>query len=118
MAGASRRREKYGNKVLRVYQQKELRVYPLNPQPGPVEGLASYAALADLPEKVHGLSVITPPSITEKLVEDAARLGVPHVWMQPGAESAVALRRGQELGLEIIAGGPCILVALGFREDG
>ena len=39
-----------------------------------------------------------------------------YLWLQPGAESPDALRRGAELGLEIIAGGPCLLVVLGFRE--
>ena len=34
--------------------------------------------------------IITPPEVTERLVEEAARAGVQHVWMQPGAESAAA----------------------------
>jgi len=36
--------------------------------------------------------------------------------MQPGAESPEALRRAQELGMEVIAGGPCILVVAGYHE--
>jgi hypothetical protein len=35
--------------------------------------------------------------------------------MQPGAESERALRRGEELGLLVIAGGPCVLVELARR---
>ena len=42
--------------------------------------------------------------------------GAVFVWMQPGAESANAVARAEELGLHPIAGGPCLLVALGFRE--
>ena len=116
VAGASRQREKYGNKVLRVYMQQGLTVYPLNPSPGPVEGLESYAAPAALPAGVHGLSVVTPPAVSELVVEEAAASGIGHIWMQPGAESPEAVRRGEELGLNVIAGGPCILVVLGYSE--
>jgi hypothetical protein len=35
--------------------------------------------------------------------------------MQPGAASAAAVRRAEEAGANVIAGGPCLLVALGFR---
>jgi len=36
--------------------------------------------------------------------------------MQPGAESRRAIERAEELGLTVIAGGPCLLVSLGYRE--
>ena len=117
VAGASADREKYGNKVLRVYLQDERGpLYAINPKGGEIEGVQAYPDLASLPEPPRSLSIITPPEITEQLVEDAARAGVEHVWMQPGAESARAIERAEELGLSVVAGGPCILVRLGYRE--
>lgn len=116
VVGASADRSKYGNKVLRVYQQRGLTVYPVNPKEREIEGLRCYPDLASLPEPVHGVSIITPPAVTEKVVQQAAAAGIGHVWMQPGAESAEALRRADELGLETIAGGPCLLVVLRYRE--
>ena len=50
------------------------------------------------------------------MVEGAAAAGVKRIWMQPGAESDAAVARAEELGLAVIAGGPCLLVALGFRD--
>ena len=114
VAGASTDRAKYGNKVLRCYQQAGRVVFPLNPREEEVEGERAYASLDDLPEVPHGLSIVTPPPISLALLEDAARLGIEHVWLQPGAEDAAVLERGRELGLELIAGGPCLLVELGF----
>jgi len=102
--------------VLRCYVQKGRRAIPVNPNAKVVEGLAAVPDLASLPEPVHGASIITPPEITERVVEDAARAGVKRLWMQPGAESARAIERAEELGLSVIAGGPCVLVVLGFRE--
>jgi predicted CoA-binding protein len=49
-------------------------------------------------------------------VEQAATLGIGHVWMQPGAESAAAVERATALGLNVIAGGACILVVQGYHE--
>ena len=53
---------------------------------------------------------------TKNIGDIAASVGVRHLWMQPGAESPAALRRCAELGIDLIAGGPCLLVVLGFQE--
>ena len=116
VVGASRDREKYGNKVLRSYLQAGRRVYPVNPNADEIEGQAAWPDLASLPERVHGVSIITPPAVTAGIVEEAARAGVKHLWMQPGAESPGAIRRAQELGLNLIHSGPCVLVLQGFRD--
>jgi len=116
VAGASRDRTKYGNKVLRCYQQAGRDVIAVHPRETEIEGALCVRDLASLPRPVHGLSIITPPPVTERLVEEAARAGITRLWMQPGAESERALARAAELGLTVIAGGPCLLVVLGFRE--
>jgi predicted CoA-binding protein len=90
-------------------------VYPVNPTADEVEGVRAYPDLESLPEPVHGISIVTPPSVTESVVEQAARLGIRNVWMQPGAESDAAVARAEELGLNVISGGPCALVVMGYR---
>ena len=116
VAGASRDRSKYGNRALRCYQQNDRRVYPVHPREDEIEGVACLRDYESFPEPVHGLSIITPPEVTEGIVELAAAAGIERVWMQPGAESPTAVARAEELGMTVIAGGPCVLVALGFRE--
>jgi len=116
VVGASRDRGKYGNKVLRVYMQNGRPVFPVNPKEQEIEGLACSADLASLPQKVHGISVITPPAVTEKVVEQAAAAGIRHIWMQPGAESAAAIDRCRELDINCIGGDACLLVVLGYHE--
>ena len=117
VVGASRDRSKYGNKVLRVYLQKEMPVYPVNPNAETVEGHTAYPDLASLPEPVHGISVITPPEVTESVITQAADMGIHNIWLQPGAESETALELARQHGLNVIAGGPCALVVLGYRES-
>lgn len=116
VAGASKDRAKYGNKVLRCYQQHNMKVYPLNPAGGEIEGLKSYPDLAALPEKVDGVSIVTPGPITEKVVDQAIALGIKHLWIQPGAETAQAVKKAHDAGINIIAGGPCLLVRLGYQD--
>ena len=116
VVGASVDRSKYGNKVLRCYQQHGRTVHPIHPRADTVEGLKAYHSLAALPTPVPAISVITPPAITEQVVRDAAAAGVRHVWMQPGAESDAAIKAAEELGLSVIAGGPCLLVVMGYRD--
>jgi predicted CoA-binding protein len=117
VAGASGNRAKYGNKCLRCYQQHGRDVVAIHPKETEVEGAPAYPRLADVPETPQALSIVTPHPVTERLVEEAAAIGVQHVWMQPGAESEPAVRRAEELGLNVISGGPCLLVALGFRDE-
>ncbi len=117
VVGASNERSKFGNKVLRCYRQNEKApVFPIHPRASEIEGLTAYPSLGAAPEPVRAVSIITPPAITLQVVEEAAQLGIEHLWMQPGAESRAVLARAAELGLEPIAGGPCLLVVLGYRE--
>jgi uncharacterized protein len=118
VAGASPDRAKYGNKVLRCYLQNGREVVPVHPKEAAVEGRRAYTSLGAIPGGVDAVSVITPPAVTEKVVEEAGRLGIRHVWMQPGAESDAAVARARALGIDVISGGPCVLVVLGFREEG
>ena len=116
VVGASTDRTKYGNKVLRCYLQHGREVVPVNPKDATVEGLAAVKSLGDIHPRPDAISIITPPKVTEAVVEEAGRLGIHHVWMQPGAESDAAIARAKALGMNVIAGGPCLLVVLGFRD--
>jgi predicted CoA-binding protein len=116
VVGASTHREKYGNKVLRCYQQNGRRAIPVNPHEQVVEGAACVASVLDLPNDVKSISVITPPPVTERVVLEAIRKGIEHVWMQPGAESERAVAACEAAGLNVIADGSCVLVVLGYRE--
>ena len=116
VVGASQDRAKYGNKVLRCFQQASRAVFAINPRDEMIEGAPTVATLTRVPEPVHGVSVITPPHITELVIAEAIELSIQHIWLQPGAESDAAIRMAEEAGMSVIAGGPCILVVLGFRN--
>jgi predicted CoA-binding protein len=60
VVGASSKLHKYGNKVLRCYQQNQRTVVPVNPVEKQIEGLACVASVNDLPDHVGSISIITP----------------------------------------------------------
>ncbi len=116
VAGASKNRSKFGNKCLRAYLQGGRDVVAVHPRESEIEGVTAYASVEAIPDTPEALTIVTPPRVTEQIVEAAAAGGVRHVWMQPGAQSPAAVARAEELGLSVIHGGPCLLVALRFSE--
>jgi uncharacterized protein len=114
--GASANRDKYGNKVLRVYLQHGMKAIPVNPREREIEGITSVASVSDLPAGVNSISVITPPEITEQVVDAAILRGIANIWMQPGAESPAAVEKCQKNNVNVIADGSCILVKLGYKD--
>ncbi|MFO1054319.1 MAG: CoA-binding protein [Planctomycetota bacterium] len=116
VVGASRDPEKYGHKVLVDLLRHGYDAIPVHPRETELEGRACVASVAELPDDVERLSIITPPKITEAVVEQAIAKGIRILWMQPGAESAAAISRAREAGLTVIAEGPCVLVALRTRR--
>ncbi len=112
VAGASKRREKYGNKIFRRILQSGRECIPLNPIESEIEGHAAYASLRDLPRVPESLSIVTPAEVTRRVVQDAIAMGVSHIWMQPGAEDEEASQAARDAGLVVIDDGSCILIAL------
>lgn len=115
VAGASIKREKYGNMVVRCYQQQGKVVIPVHPLEKEIEGVACVSSVADLPPEVKSLSMITPPQVTEKIVAVAIAHGIDNIWMQPGAASPAAVELCRAAGVNVIADGSCVLVVLGFH---
>lgn len=99
----------YGKKAFRHLKSKGYRVYPLNRETTWVEGQACYSRLDDLPEQVWAVVIVVPPAETGKVVEDCIRLGVKHVWMQPGAQSPIACQRARDSGISVVDDA-CILL--------
>ena len=117
VVGASSNRDKYGNKVLRCYAQHGLPVTAVNPRASEIEGIACVPSLRDVPGDALAASVVAPPARARGIVGDALARGVEHLWFQPGAEDADAVAYAEQQGIEVIANGPCVLVALGFRDE-
>jgi predicted CoA-binding protein len=96
--------------IARYLQRQGYRIIPVNPTlAGSVLGEMPVASLRDIGEHVDIVNIFRRPEYVPAVVEDALAIGAGMVWMQPGAESAEALRRAEAAGLPAVAG-ECIMV--------
>lgn len=114
VVGASADRNKYGNKVLRWYQDRKMTVTPINPKGGSIEGVDAATCLSDMGTSetagACAVSIITPPAVTTNIVQEAYSAGITRIWMQPGSESPEAVSFGKEHNMTVVHD-YCILVS-------
>ncbi len=113
--GASTDRNKYGNKAVRAYKQSGWTVYPVNPNAESVEGLKCYPSISAVPVVPDLVSIYLPPKIGLRVIEEVAKKGVKKVIINPGAESDELIRKGKELGLQLLM--ICSIRSLGIDPD-
>ena len=102
IVGASENTEKFGNRIYRNLKQAGYQVYGVNPNAETADGDPVYPTLADLPVKPDVVDVVVPSWVGRRIAEDAAREGIPTVWLQPGAESDELIAYAESLGLNVI----------------
>jgi uncharacterized protein len=114
VVGASDRREKWGNKIVRFLLERGHEVIPVNPGLDVVEGLKCYKTLEEIPRKgdgsppVDAIDLVVNPRIGIEVARSAASLHVPVIMAQPGAESADIAKHCRENGVDYVEA--CVLV--------
>ncbi len=115
IVGASTDRSKYGNKAVRAFKQGGWTVYPVNPSADEVEGMRSYASIADVPEPVYRVSMYVPPKVGRLMLADIAKKSPQEFFLNPGTEDEELLKEARALGLDPIQA--CSIVNIGLRPD-
>lgn len=109
--GASRDRNKFGNKAVRAFRHRGYDVVPINLERGLIEGLPTYASVLDVPRSIDIATVYLPPAVGERVVSEIARKEIREVWLNPGADTAAVVARARALGLNPIL--ECSIVGIG-----
>ncbi|KAJ7093019.1 NAD-P-binding protein [Mycena crocata] len=111
--GASKDQTKFGTRILNWYRARNMQVQPIHPKESHLEGIPTIPTVGELPVPTKtSISIITPPKVTLPILQAALPLGVPAVWIQPGAADEAVAAWVKEKGMEgrVIYGGPCILM--------
>lgn len=111
VVGVSRDKNKFGNMIYKDLKSAGYQVMAVNPNADMVEGDRCYAGLGALPEKPDGVLIVIPSKQGIEIIEEAARMGVRHVWVQQGADSPAVDKRLEELDLVAVSG-ECIFMFL------
>lgn len=114
VVGASRDKNKYGYKVLRDLIDNGYEAYAVNPSCPDIDGSPCYPDLSSLPKTPDLVITVVPPPVTEKVVEEAGKLGIDKIWMQPGSESEYAISYAEERGIGVVHHA-CIMI---YRREG
>ena len=97
--GASRNRDKFGNKALRAFAKRGYTVIPIHPREREVEGLQAYRSVLDVPGAIDLATLYVPPSVGVRVMDEIAEKGIADVWLNPGADAPEVVKRARELGL-------------------
>lgn len=109
VAGVSR--DPKGSAANLIYQKLKnggYKVFPVNPQAEKVEGDRCFANLKNIPEKIDGVVICTPPQAADQIVKECAELGITRVWMHrsfgQGSVSDEAAKFCEQNNITVIAG--------------
>jgi uncharacterized protein len=91
VCGSFRNESKYAYKIFKDLIRHGYKVFPVNPAASKVEGRQCYKSIKDIPAKVDVVNIITPPVVTEAILEECLEKGIKKIWLQPGAESRKAI---------------------------
>jgi predicted CoA-binding protein len=111
VVGASSDRHKFGNKALRAFRAEGYRVIPINPHEREVEGMAAYASVLDVPERIDMATLYVQPEVGLRLLPEFEQKQIAEIWVNPGADSDELLAEARRRKLNVIAA--CSIVAIG-----
>ena len=111
VVGASNDRHKFGNKALRAFRAEGYRVIPINPNEREIEGMATYASVLDVPERIDMATLYVQPEVGLSLLHEFEQKEIAEIWVNPGADSNELLTEARRRKLNVIAA--CSIIAIG-----
>ncbi len=108
--GANRDPEKFGNKIYHKLKTRGYEVYPVNPMYDSIDGDKCYKDLSSLPVVPEVIDMVVSPKRGRAFIDEAAKLGIRYIWLQPGTHDEELLKQINGLGLQSVQA--CVLVGL------
>jgi len=111
VVGASRDRNKFGNKAVRAHLNRGFDVYPVNLHEKEIEGLDVYRSVLDIPAEIDRVIVYLPPETTSDVLDDIAQKGTKEIYFNPGSWNDRVVAKANAAGLNVII--ECAIIAIG-----
>ncbi|MCX7661268.1 MAG: CoA-binding protein [Candidatus Omnitrophica bacterium] len=102
LIGVSAKEEKFGFKIFRDLLNNGFKVKGVNPRNGEILGQKIYRSLKELENTPDLVITVVSPEITERIVDECKDLGIKEIWMQPGSESELAIKKAKDYGMSVI----------------
>lgn len=110
ISGLSRTKDSGAGAIYLKLRQRGYQVFALHPEAESLHGDKCYPSLSAIPGGVDALFIMNSPDISEKLVDEAAQIGIKRIWMHnntmmPSSVSQAAVERCKQAGISVIAVG-------------
>lgn len=111
VVGVSDDHTKFGRRIFDDMRRAGYDVAPVHPTVTVLDdGTAVYPSVSAIPTPVEVVDMVIPARAAPGVLRDMAASGHTRVWFQPGAADQAAVDLATELGMQVIAGGPCCMV--------
>lgn len=108
--GITDKTERFGYKIPKLLEEKNYKVYGVNPKLDELEGTKVYKNLSQVPEKIDVINMIVNPKFAKTYLEEAKELGIKNVFFQPGSYQEETIEYARELGFNIVT--DCVYASL------
>lgn len=108
--GITDKTERFGYKIPKLLEEKNYKVYGINPKLDELEGIKVYKNLSQVPEKIDVINMIVNPKFAKTYLEEAKELGIKNVFFQPGSYQEETIEYAKELGFNIVT--DCVYASL------
>lgn len=108
--GITDKTERFGYKIPKLLEEKNYKVYGVNPKLDELEGIKVYKNLSQVPEKIDVINMIVNPKFAKTYLEEAKELGIKNVFFQPGSYQEETIEYARELGFNIVT--DCVYASL------
>ncbi len=110
VSGLSRTHDSAAKAIYLKLRNHGYQVFALHPEAESLCGDPCYVNLSAIPDGVDAVFIVNSPDVSEKIVDEALRLGIRHVWMHnntlmPSSASQSATEKCRQAGVNVISVG-------------
>jgi predicted CoA-binding protein len=109
VVGYSRDKRKFGNTAYAELKQRGYEVFAVHPTGQEIGGVTCYPDLHALRGIIDAVFISVSSKYASSVLEEAASIGVNHIWLQQGAESPEVLQTASRLRLNPVTK-KCVLM--------
>lgn len=106
--GVSRLPKDFSRALFREFQSRNYDLVPVHPEVSEIEGVRCFARLADVEPPVDTVLLMTPPSVSNILVQECLEAGIKRIWFYraagQGSVSPEALATCEANGIAAVPG--------------
>ena len=110
VVGASDNKNKFGYKIVKVLNDNDYNVFPINPRLEEVDDIKCYNSINDIAEKIDVVDIVVRPEIGQKVIPEIADNNIEYIWLQPGTRSDEIDELTEKFNLKVIK--DCIYATL------